>query len=141
MLTGGEDGGYSSWVAGFLHTGHAEYIYGQQKGSNHIHKKAAGAISVCLTPPPPLLDLTPLGFTLSIGATTRAAGSLHRPCFQPPRLQRPFPNCFYLGFGPLSLEKQLAAALEELVFTGSASVPSASGGFAPGFFTCSSLGL
>lgn len=52
MLTGGEDGGYSSWVAGFLHTGHAEYTYGQQKGSNHIHKKAAGAISVCLTPPP-----------------------------------------------------------------------------------------
>lgn len=42
---------YSSLAAGFLHTEHAEYVYGQQKDSNHVHKKSSRSnLSVSYTP-------------------------------------------------------------------------------------------
>jgi len=57
----------------------------------------------CVLRHPPLLHLTPVGFSPSMGTTTRTADPPPRPSFESPRPQRPFPNCFSLGFGPLSV--------------------------------------
>lgn len=65
---------------------------------------------------PTLLDLTQVGFTPSIATATRAADFPHRPCFEPPRQQRLFPNCFSLGFGPFSLGETTGCSSREARF-------------------------
>lgn len=90
----GEDGGYSSRAREFLHTGHAEDTYGQQKKILTTFTKKQQEQFWYFLHHPYLLDLAPAGFSPSIGTTTRAADPPHRPCFEPDRLEGPSQTAF-----------------------------------------------
>lgn len=114
----GEDGSHSSWAAGAC-------IQNTQNTPISSKKILTMYIKIqqeqfqCVSHQHPLLNLTPVGFTPSCGTTTRVADS------PPPRLQRPFLNCFSPSFGPLSLGEAVGCSASR------ASVPSVFGGFAP----------
>lgn len=102
MLT--HRGGWWLFQRGFCMEDMQNTSTGSKKILTTFTKKQQVQFQCVLHHPPPL-DLTPVGFTPSTGTPTRAADPPQRPCFEPPRLQRPSPNCISLAFGSLSLRE------------------------------------